>query len=73
MSTDLQTGQDSLPSIQPALKASLAESTQASTIYSYILYHKHCLAQAQSTSTGSAAGNTGGFSTAVEGVGAWHG
>ena len=73
MSTTLQTGQDSLPSIQPALKASLAESTQASIVYNYILDRKHCSARAQSMSTGSAAGNTGGFSTVVEGIGAWQG
>ena len=73
MSTDLQTGQDSLPSIQPALKASLAESTQASMVYNYVLDRKHCSARAQSMSTGLAAGNTGGSSTVGKGVGAWQG
>ena len=71
MSTDLQTGQDSLPSIQTALKAILAESTQASTVYNDVLDHKHCSAWAQSTLTGSLADNTGGSSTAVKVVGAW--
>ena len=73
MSTDLQTRQDSSPSIQPALKASLAESTQASTVYNYVLFHKHCSARAQSTSTGLSAGDTDGSSTVGEGVGAWQG
>ena len=44
MSTDLQTGQDTSPSIQPAFKATLAESTQASMVYSYVLERKNCSA-----------------------------
>ena len=73
MSTDLQTGQDNLPSIQPAFKATLAESTQASTVYNYVLDRKHCSARAQSTSTGSSADDTGGSSTVGEVAGAWQG
>ena len=73
MSTTLQTGQDSLPSIQPALKASLDELTQASTVYNYVLDHKHCSARAQSMLTGSAAGDSGGCSIVVEGAGARQG
>ena len=73
MSTDLQTGQDNLLSIQPALKAILAESTQASMVYNYVLDHKHCSARAQSTSTGSSADDTGGSSTVGEVAGAWQG
>ena len=73
MSTDLQTGQDNSPSIQPAFKATLAESTQASTVYSYVLDRKHCSAWAQSTSTGSSADNKGGSSTVGEVAGAWQG
>ena len=70
MSTDLQTGQDSSPSIQLALKASLAESTQASTVYNYILDHKHCSARAQSTLTGLSADDTSGSSTDYKVAGA---
>ena len=73
MSTDLQTGQDISPSIQPAFKATLAESTQASMVYSYVLDRKHCSARAQSTSTGSSADDTGGSSTVGEVTGAWQG
>ena len=73
MSTDLQTRQDTSPSIQPALKTILAESTQASTVYNYVLNCKHCSARAQSTLEGSAAANTGGSSTVIKGIGAWQG
>ena len=73
MSTDLQTGQDISPSIQPAFKATLAESTQASTVYSYVLERKHGSARAQSTSTGSPADDTGGSFTIGEVAGAWQG
>ena len=73
MSTDLQTGQDNLPIIQPAFKATLAESTQASMVYIYILYRKYCSARAQSTSTGLSADNTGGSSTVGKVTGAWQG
>ena len=73
MSTDLQTGQDMSPSIQPAFKATLAESTQASTVYNYILDRKHCSAWAQSMPTGSAADDTGGSSTVGKVTGAWQG
>ena len=70
MSTDLQTGQESLPSKQPAFKATLADSTQASMVYSYILDRRHYLAQAQSMSTGSLSGGAGGSSTDGDGAGA---
>ena len=73
MSTDLQTGQDISPSIQPAFKATLAESTQASTVYSYVFERKPCSARAQSMSTGSSADDTGGSSTIGKVVGAWQG
>ena len=73
MTTDLQTGQDILPSIQPAFKATLAESTQASMVYNYILDRKHCSAWAQSTPTGLSADNTGGSSTVSKVAGAWQG
>ena len=73
MSTDLQTGQDISPSIQPAFKATLAKSAQASMVYSYVLDRKHCSARAQSTSTGSSGDDTGGSSTVGEVAGAWQG
>ena len=73
MSTDLQTGQDNLPSIQPAFKATLAESTQVSTVYNYVLDRKHCSAWAQSISAGSSADDTGGSSTVGKVAGAWQG
>ena len=60
MSTDLQTEQDNSSSIQPAFKATLAESTQASTVYNYVLDRKHCSARAQSTSIGLSADKIGG-------------
>ena len=73
MSTNLQTGQDSSPGIQPALIASLAKLAQASMVYNYILDHKHCSAQAQSTSTGSSADDTGGSSIVGKVAGVWQG
>ena len=73
MSTDLQTGQDNSPSIQPAFKATLAKSTQASMVYNYVLDRKHCSAWAQSTLKGLSADDTGGSSTVGKVAGAWQG